>query len=143
MADRYNGVSMELVIGGCFQGKLAYVKEKLAEQGHILQEAEILEGGEMGAWNRETPPRVLNALHLLIRKYVMDGTPEEISPLLEGLLAEHPDLIVICDEVGCGIVPIDERERIYREIVGRTLCGLAGRAKGMERITGGLPVKIK
>ena len=30
MADRYNGVSMELVIGGCFQGKLAYVKEKLA-----------------------------------------------------------------------------------------------------------------
>lgn len=134
---------MELVIGGCYQGKLAYVKQKLAERGHLLQEAEIWEGGESESWNREKPPRVLNALHLLIRKYVMNGTAEEIVPVLEGLLLENPDLIVICDEVGCGIVPVDETERTYREIVGRTLCRLAERAEGMERITGGLPIRIK
>ena len=62
---------------------------------------------------------------------------------LEKLLENNPEIIIICDEVGCGVVPIDRMESCYREAVGRILCYLAQRAEGMERIISGIPVRIK
>ncbi len=45
---------------------------------------------------------------------------------------------VLCDEVGCGIVPVDKRERDYRETVGRLCCMLAERADTVIRVTCGI-----
>ena len=37
------------MIGGSFQGKLAYAQRKLKQRNIIVTEAEILDGGEIGA----------------------------------------------------------------------------------------------
>ena len=63
--------------------------------------------------------------------------------LLERWLAGHPDGIVICDEVGCGVVPMDREDRSWRERVGRTCCRLAERASAVYRVTCGLGVRLK
>lgn len=51
--------------------------------------------------------------------------------------------VVICTEVGCGIVPIDASERAFRERAGRLAVALADRASCVVRIVCGIPQPIK
>lgn len=50
---------------------------------------------------------------------------------------------VICNEVGCGLVPIQAEERQRREAVGRLCCQLAERAEAVYRISCGLAIRLK
>lgn len=79
---------------------------------------------------------------------------EQVVYGLEELLREGPlaqeDLdsiaqaeVVVCCEVGLGVVPVDARERAWRELVGRTCCELAERADTIVRMVCGIPVHIK
>jgi len=68
---------------------------------------------------------------------------EDPDLLVEALLAANPEILIISDEVGCGIVPIDPFERRWREKVGRVCCGLASRADEVIRMDCGCPQKIK
>ena len=69
-----------------------------------------------------------------------NGCPEEE---ISGLLDAYGDCIIICDEVGNGIVPAGSAEREYRERVGRILILLAQRAEEVERVICGIGQKIK
>lgn len=60
-----------------------------------------------------------------------------------GLSGKHPDTVIICDEVGSGIVPLDSFEREYRERLGRLLCEIAAKAERVERIVCGIGQRIK
>lgn len=51
--------------------------------------------------------------------------------------------VVVCCEVGQGVVPIDAREREWRERVGRTCCTLAQHACKVVRMVCGIPVILK
>lgn len=51
--------------------------------------------------------------------------------------------VVVCAEVGLGVVPMDANERVWRELVGRTCCELANRADTVVRMVCGIPVVIK
>lgn len=86
-------------------------------------------------------PVVLNHFHQWMKKRILDGgCPEtEIRLFLEGC----GDCIIISDEIGNGIVPIEPSEREYRERVGRLLTELAGRAEEVERVICGIGQKIK
>ena len=68
------------------------------------------------------------------------GYPEDD---IMSFLVSYEDFIIICDEIGNGIVPIDPFEREYRERVGRILVQLAKRAEEVERIICGIGQKIK
>ena len=59
------------------------------------------------------------------------------------LLAANPEIILICDEVGSGVVPADPEQRLRREQVGRLCCRLAARAERVERIFCGLSMVLK
>ena len=50
---------------------------------------------------------------------------------------------IICDEVGCGITPLDRTDRDWRERVGRLCCRLAAEADEVYRVHCGLGVRIK
>ena len=67
------------------------------------------------------------------------------SPEAESMayLEKHPDTVIICDEVGSGIVPLDSFEREYRERLGRLLCEIAAKAERVERIVCGIGQRIK
>ena len=51
--------------------------------------------------------------------------------------------VVVCCEVGQGVVPIDARDRAWRELVGRTCADLAQRAHKVVRMVCGIPMVIK
>ena len=115
---------MILIIGGFAQGKLHYVKQRYArcEDGRKVA---VLDG----------------TLHHSIREQLRQGTAPEA--MIEHFCKEHPDCILICDEIGNGIVPLEAEERIYRERTGRILEQLAAQADEVVRVVCGIGQKIK
>ena len=51
--------------------------------------------------------------------------------------------MIVANEVGAGIVPIDPKERAFREAVGRALCVIAQASDAVVRVTCGIGVRIK
>ena len=51
--------------------------------------------------------------------------------------------IILCHIVGCGVVPIDEKQRIHAELVGRTSCLLAKQAEEVWVVCAGIGNRIK
>lgn len=76
-------------------------------------------------------------LHVRVRNELAAG--RDPMALLSGLRGH----VVTCDEVGCGVVPIDRADEAYREAVGRLCCALAAKADAVVRVTAGLPQYIK
>ena len=66
--------------------------------------------------------------------------PESASDLSR-VLAEKE--VVICNEVGCGIIPVEPRERRGREATGRLCILLAQQAEAVVRMVCGIPCVIK
>ena len=129
---------MKLIIGGYAQGKLNYAVTKYnVAEDHVfecvlpsIEEAEKLEG-----------TIIVSSLHKWIRKRIKEGgrPEEEISSFVK----KNPDCIIICDEIGNGIVPMDPFERVYRERTGRIQVKLAADAEEVERVVCGIAQKIK
>ena len=127
---------MKLVIGGTAQGKLEYVLLK-----HDVQKSMVWDGVLPNDRELNGNIVIINHLHQWIKNcMVSGGCPEdEIMSFLDC----NEDCIIICDEIGNGIVPIDPFEREYRERTGRILVQLAMRAEEVERIICGIGQKIK
>lgn len=62
--------------------------------------------------------------------------PELLAPLLE-------KQVVICCEVGSGVIPLEYETRLAREAVGRLCVRLAQEAECVVRMVCGLPTVIK
>lgn len=73
------------------------------------------------------------------------SAPEKFLAWKDQLISLYgiENLVFISDEVGCGVIPVDKKDREYREAVGRTLCELAAQASSVERIICGIAQKIK
>ncbi|NLL45188.1 MAG: hypothetical protein GX250_00070 [Clostridiales bacterium] len=113
---------MILVFGGLASGKREYVKNELG-----YTDADISEDIYGGA-------PVLYNLHELI------NTDADSERYFDELLKKE---VVICNDISCGIVPLDRAEREKREAVGRLLIRLAAEAKSVVRIQCGLAQIIK
>ncbi|MCD8036930.1 MAG: bifunctional adenosylcobinamide kinase/adenosylcobinamide-phosphate guanylyltransferase [Clostridiales bacterium] len=105
---------MILVIGGKNQGKTDFVNSNFEGK------------------------RVLNRFHEAVRECMEKG--EDISALVDEAMKYD---VVISDEIGCGVVPIDKFERAWREETGRALCLIAERADAVYRLCAGIAIKIK
>ena len=94
-----------------------------------------------------TPDEALTApaiadLHLTLRA-VLDAGGDAQS-YARRLLAENPDAVLTCDEIGSGIVPLDPVERRWREETGRALGILcADPGVRLTRVWYGLPEVLK
>ena len=53
------------------------------------------------------------------------------------------DRILVTDEIGYGIVPIDPFEREYREETGRICCLLAEKSEEVWRVCCGIGTRLK
>ena len=128
------GEIMRLVIGGASQGKLDYVLGKYG-----LEEKDVMDGNtnDMVELNH----KVFYAFETWFKRQLKIGrVPEDAA---DALLSSLPELIVICDEVGSGIVPVDPFEREFRERLGRYLIKLASKSQSVERVFCGIGQKIK
>lgn len=127
---------MEVYTGGAFQGKLEYV---LAKKGYSRES--VLEGDAINPLTDTSGYKIINHFHEFIRNYT--DKPEAVNNFVEMLIKEREDIIIITCQVGCGIVPLDRREREWRELHGRVMCRLSGNAKHVERIICGIGQVIK
>ena len=129
---------MKLIIGGYAQGKLNYAVTKYnVAEDHVF-ESVIPTSEEL---EKLTGTIIVSSLHKWIRKRIKEGgrPEEEISSFVK----KNPDCIIICDEIGNGIVPMDPFERVYRERTGRIQVKLANDAEEVERVICGIAQKIK
>ncbi len=123
---------MELYVGGACQGKLQYVLMQHPEltEEDVFDGAAVLEKGSV----KDSGGIILNHFHLLVQIL----PDEEIEKFLENKYR-----IIISDEVGSGVIPVDSKERQYRERTGRWLCTLASSADRVERVICGIGQRIK
>ena len=113
---------MQLIIGGYAQGKLNYVLQRYTDESCLVYDAEFPKKEENGNGEKI----IINHLHQWIKRQVeMGGNPEDE---IEKYVEKHRDIVIISDEIGNGIVPVDVLEREYRERTGRILVRLASGA---------------
>ena len=118
---------MDLIIGGAYQGKLAYAMEHF----HLTQEdLSRYDGGF------DISRRCICYLEEAVYAAVAAGEPFVLPNL-------RPDAVVLCTDVSCGVVTMDKTQRLWREEVGRAVCALARQADSVIRIFCGLPLRLK
>ena len=110
---------MILVVGGAFQGKQEFARELAARR------------------KMET----INFFHNRIQKILEDG--EDGEAYIRDLLEKTPNVVIVMDEVGAGVVPVERSDREYRDAVGRAGQLLAREAKEVYRVICGIGVKSK
>ncbi len=144
---------MEVYFGGAFQGKLEYVLEK---KGCL----KVADGAGCSLKDIKEA-QVLNHLHLYIKRLtykegaaynttvddtITADTTAKTMPaaeIINDIYEANPDIILICDEVGGGIVPLKKEDRIYREAVGRALCCAVKKSDRVERVMCGIGQCLK
>lgn len=124
---------MEMIIGGAYQGKSDYARKTFPDIewkcGAEITEEELLNAkGVLG-------------FHEYIRKALK--SEEDLTGLAEKLYQNNPDIVLVSEEVGYGIVPADAFERKYREAVGRVCTALAEKSSKVTRVMCGIGMVLK
>ncbi|HIT90268.1 MAG TPA: bifunctional adenosylcobinamide kinase/adenosylcobinamide-phosphate guanylyltransferase [Candidatus Merdenecus merdavium] len=126
---------MILVIGGRNQGKLAYTKERF-----MMKEEDFIDGRICSDLEIYHTKGIKN-FHEYIKRRLKENDLEE--SFAEDLCLKNPHIIIITDEIGYGIVPVDPFERRYREQVGRICTNLAKQSIEVHRVICGIGQMIK
>ena len=160
---------MEVYFGGAFQGKLEYVLEKkgclkVADGAGCslkdIKEAQVLNHlhlyikrltyKEGAAYNNTVDDTITTDDTIMVDTKADDtitaDTTAKTMPaaeIINDIYEANPDIILICDEVGGGIVPLKKEDRIYREIVGRALCCAVKKSDRVERVMCGIGQCLK
>ena len=124
---------MRMIIGGAFQGKKEYAQKEYPGirwvDGAACSEEELLQCE--GVYH----------FHLYIRKSMEKY--EEMRLFADRIIRENPQIVIITDEIGYGLVPIDAFERRYREETGRICTRLAAFSERVDRVVCGIGLPIK
>lgn len=124
---------MMLVTGGCFQGKTQYACETFG-----ISEEEAADGA-VCPMEELYRTKLLYHFHEYIRRMMKAG--QEFS--VERLKEENPKVILVTNELGCGVVPVDQFDRAYREKTWRICCQIAREAVQVHRVVCGIGTVIK
>ena len=130
---------MELILGGFAQGKLDFALSRYPD-ACVFDESDyerLLHGTLCGAV-------IWNDFHLAVKNLLESGRSEsDVEKFVTDVVERCPSIVIISDEIGCGIVPMSADERRYRELVGRLQCLLAKKADAVFRVVCGVPQRIK
>lgn len=126
---------MKLVIGGAFQGKKAYVKQ------HLKIKEEDMADGKDASYEALFHCRCIYHFHEWIKKGIEEKW--NFKNLAEELLKRNPEVLIITNELGYGVVPVDAFDRTYRETTGRICTEIAAVCEQVIRVSCGLGMVIK
>lgn len=125
---------MELIVGGAYQGKRDYAKERFS-----LAEKDIFTCGEDGAIDYASP--CIDRLEEFALWCVRNGCGAE--ELFRAHRDEWKGSVLICMDISCGVVPLGAENRLWREETGRLCAYLASEAERVTRMFCGLPQRLK
>jgi len=131
-------------------GKLEYARKLCGEGASVCDLAESMpESAPDFNMNSELGLKLKNMFDARIVVNLQDGVRTMLEAGIDarGFFVENlprlEDKILIGDEIGSGIVPVDPFERRWRDETGFIYQILARRARTVDRIWAGLPVRIK
>ncbi len=136
---------MTLIIGGYAQGKLQATLNDIKDPKSVtIHDAPDFNADASCTAEPAQTIIIINHFHLWVKEALKQGRnpQQEIFAFLDAN-EDKAEIIIISDEIGNGIVPVDAFERDYREQTGRILIELAKRADEVERIICGIKQRIK
>lgn len=131
--EKNKKTSLKIVTGGAFQGKKRYAD--------TIFPGRIWTDGSTCPLDEIRMCTAIEHFHLFIRRWMKEGRTKE--ELMDAIEENGRDIIIVCDEIGCGLVPTDAFERSYRETTGRIMSELAGRAERVDQVVCGIGRRIK
>ena len=126
---------MVLIIGGAWQGKLDFARERFG-----LSEADLFICNENTA-ALDTSKRCV----AYVDRWVLNRIRAGADPLaeLEAFLPALEDAVVIATDVSGGVVPMDPTLRAWRETCGRMNPKLVKASDEIWRLFCGIPQRVK
>ena len=108
---------MKLIIGGAYQGKRHYALERYGDEEMVVN------------------------FHL----QVLEWLKQEVDPVLQlqAQLSDYQNKVIVCDDISCGVVPVDPLMRAWREAMGHTLAVLVKESEEVVRVFCGIGMQLK
>jgi len=144
---------MILIIGGAWQGKLAYALELAKSADKITnpldsfmykkEKTEVYEiaEGHRDSFEAAMKCPIIHGFHEYIRRLLKEG--KSVEAFIDAIEEQNPNVIITSDELGCGIVPFDPADREWREASGRASVRLARISRAVYRMVCGIANQIK
>ena len=126
---------MVVILGGAFQGKLAYAQE------HCGIGPEDVFTCSDDRMELDTAKRCIDHLERFALACVRGGA--EPKEKMKKMLPELAGSVVICEDIFCGVVPVDPEMRAWREATGRMMNELCRHADRVVRLFCGIPQVLK
>ncbi len=124
---------MVVVFGGSYQGKTDFVKEKF---GLSDEDIFFCDDGFI-----DYSKKAIAHLEKFILYRIKKG--ESVFPYFEENKDKLSDKIIICDDICCGVVPIEKELRLYRDNLGKQMQIFCREASEVYRVYCGLGEKLK
>lgn len=118
---------MIFIFGGAYQGKLAYVKETFQIKQEECYYCKDTVDFSFPVW-------------VGLEQYILSLLEQNIDPLEQicSILPQCKDKIIIMQDISCGVVPIEEHIRKWREETGRIMVLLSKNADQTVRVYCGI-----
>ncbi|MDD2957933.1 MAG: bifunctional adenosylcobinamide kinase/adenosylcobinamide-phosphate guanylyltransferase [Lachnospiraceae bacterium] len=126
---------MKLIIGGAFQGKLEYAVKLTG-----CAKEDFLDGAACELQDVFEAKGIYHFQEYIRRCLELE---EDCSELAGRLAEQNPDLVIISEELGYGIVPYEPFDRKYRETTGRVCTSLAALSSQVVRVVCGIGMVLK
>jgi adenosyl cobinamide kinase/adenosyl cobinamide phosphate guanylyltransferase len=125
---------VHLIIGGKYMGKLAYAR---ALYGEDVSVCDLADQEPESMFEARVIVNLQDGARSILKR---DRRPLDF---FEVNLSRINDKILIGDEIGSGIVPLDPFERLWRDETGFLYQFLAARADLVDRVWAGIPSSLK
>ena len=124
---------MILILGGAYQGKLDFAKGKFG-----LSCEDIFTCTDT---NLDISKKCIYRLEEFTFSCIQAG----IDPLqqFQFLYPQSGDTVFICQDIFCGVVPMERQLRLWRDATGKLCQYLSGQADAVYRIYCGLEQRLK
>ncbi|SEA48856.1 adenosylcobinamide kinase /adenosylcobinamide-phosphate guanylyltransferase [Oribacterium sp. KHPX15] len=136
---------MVLIIGGMCQGKHDFCKSEFPD-AEVIEHYEERIREELGE-GKGPVSEAEKWLDEISATMEIDGTDTAVHLSMDSenrFKEQNPrELVIIMNEVGSGVVPMDKDEREWREAAGRVSCLFAKRADRVYRLLAGIPQRLK
>ena len=126
---------MKMIIGGSFQGKRSYAKR-------LYPDIMWIDGKEC-PFDAIRDCGGIYHFQAYIRRIMKEEKASGLLEILKRLPKINPEIVIISNEIGYGLVPVDSFERKYREQVGRICTRMAASSDRVDRVVCGIGTVIK
>lgn len=126
---------MIFVFGGSFQGKTDFVKKTFS-----LSDEDIFVP-EDGMTDFDTDRKAIIHIERFILSRIEASLP--VFDWFDEHMEMFRDRIVVCDDISCGVVPIEKTLRLYRDNVGKQMQIFSRESESVYRVYAGIGEKLK